>query len=493
MSPARGAGWPRLVPALVVLVLALAAGTAPASSAPASSAVAPAAAASAAPSPAAAAPPSVVVSGNRLVDAAGAPLLLRGVNRSGTEYACAQGWGLADGPLTPASVAAMRTWAVDAVRVPLNEACWLGLPSVDPALGGRPYQDAVRAYVDVLHDAGMVAVLDLHWNAPGAEPALGQRPMADADHSPAFWSSVATTFRDDPAVLFDLVNEPHGVSWACWRDGCDTPGYRTAGMQSLVDAVRATGARQPLLVAPLGYGSAVGGPEEGGTDPAQGWLRWRPVDPLDRVVLSWHVYDFSGCSARSCWDSTVAPVAARAPVVLGEVGETDCATGFVTDLLRWSTAHGVSTFGWAWNAAPDPCGAGGPSLVRDYDGTPTVWGSAVRDHYRSLVAPAPPGPTLDPVAATAVGVATVLRARASTGATVSFSDGRTALPGCNARPVRGGTATCVTTFAAAGTHTVVVSQPGGSGSGQVEVAAAPSLFQLITGLLVGLGHALGLL
>ncbi|GAB2912739.1 hypothetical protein GCM10027047_08670 [Rhodococcus aerolatus] len=481
MNDARSRLVPVVVATVAALVLALAA------------LVVPTAAATTAAAAVATPPPSVDVRDGRLVDAAGTPLVLRGVNRSGTEYACAQGWGLSDGPLTPASVAAMRTWAVDAVRVPLNEACWLGLPSVDPALGGRAYQDAVRAYVGVLHDAGMVAVLDLHWSAPGDEPALGQQPMADADHSPAFWTSVATTFRDDPAVLLDLVNEPHGISWACWRDGCDTPGYRTAGMQSLVDAVRATGARQPLLLAPLGHASAVGGPEEGGSDPAQGWLAWRPVDPLDRLVLSWHVYDFSGCSTRSCWDATVAPVAAQVPVVLGEVGETDCATGFVTALLDWSTAHGISTFGWAWNATGDPCGAGGPSLVRDYDGTPTVWGAAVRDHYRALAAGTPAqAPTLDPVPATAVGVPTLLRARVPAGPAVSFSDGAAPLPGCTDRPVRAGAATCVATFRTAGPRTVGVTAAGGTGGGPVDVAATPTLLQLLTGLLVGLGHALGL-
>src|SRR2546427_6019816 len=41
---------------------------------------------------------------SRLVDSAGRPIRLRGVNRSGTEYACAQGWGMFDGPSDSASV-----------------------------------------------------------------------------------------------------------------------------------------------------------------------------------------------------------------------------------------------------------------------------------------------------------------------------------------------------------------------------------------------------
>src|SRR2546429_5182130 len=54
--------------------------------------------------------PAVHVQGNRLVDSAGRSLRLRGVNRSGAEYACAQGWGVFDGPSDSASVSAIASW-----------------------------------------------------------------------------------------------------------------------------------------------------------------------------------------------------------------------------------------------------------------------------------------------------------------------------------------------------------------------------------------------
>src|SRR5438093_13240318 len=65
-------------------------------------------------SPAAPLPPGVApavhVQGNQLVDSAGRPVRLRGVNRSGTEYACAQGWGFFDGPSDSMSVQAIASW-----------------------------------------------------------------------------------------------------------------------------------------------------------------------------------------------------------------------------------------------------------------------------------------------------------------------------------------------------------------------------------------------
>ena len=80
------------------------------------------------------------VEGAQLIDARGQPVRLLGVNRAGTEYACIQGWGLFDGPHDAASVAAIRSWGSNAVRVPLNEHCWLGLDTVAEGLGGEAYR-----------------------------------------------------------------------------------------------------------------------------------------------------------------------------------------------------------------------------------------------------------------------------------------------------------------------------------------------------------------
>src|SRR5213596_1116487 len=55
------------------------------------------------------------VRGNRLLDRAGEVVHLHGVNRSGTEYACVQGWGIFDGPHSAASVAAIARWRVNIV------------------------------------------------------------------------------------------------------------------------------------------------------------------------------------------------------------------------------------------------------------------------------------------------------------------------------------------------------------------------------------------
>ncbi|MGN6598866.1 MAG: cellulase family glycosylhydrolase, partial [Actinomycetes bacterium] len=324
--------------------------------------------------------PRVSVKGNTLVTGDGRPLRLLGVDRAGTEYACAQGWGIFEGPTDATAIAAMAGWGANAVRVPLNEDCWLGINGVSASYSGANYRNAIVGYVSRLQAAGLVVVLDLHWNAPGTTKATGQQLMADADHSPAFWRSVAATFVGNPGLAFDLYNEPHGISWSCWRDGCTTSaGWHAAGMQSLVDAVRSTGARQPVLAGGLNWAG----------DLSQ-WLTYRPTDSAGQLAASAHIYNFSQCNTSSCWDSSIGKVAASFPVVTGELGEDDCGTGFVTRYMDWADAHGVGYLGWTWNTWG--CGSG-PALIASWDGTPTAFGVAVRDRLRQLAtAPVPAAP-----------------------------------------------------------------------------------------------------
>jgi hypothetical protein len=242
---------------------------------------------------------SLTVRGNRLVDGNGNSLILRGVNRMGTLYPCIQGWGIVDGPTDASSVAAIANWHTNALRLELNEDCWLNINGVNPAFGGANYQDAVASYVKLLHRAGLYVILALTWNGPGSTPSTDQQLMADADHAPAFWSSLATAFKSDPAVLFDLFSNPHGISWDCWRNGCTTAaGWQTAGMDSLVNAVRSTGALQPILLGGLSWANDL-----------SSWLQYAPTDQANALLASFHEIPTASCVTQSCWSSTVAPVA----------------------------------------------------------------------------------------------------------------------------------------------------------------------------------------
>ena len=83
--------------------------------------------------------PALRVDGDQIVGPDGEPIQLGGVNRAGAEYACAQGWGIFDGPVDRASIKAIASWHANAVRIPLNEHCWLGINGVsDGSTAARP-------------------------------------------------------------------------------------------------------------------------------------------------------------------------------------------------------------------------------------------------------------------------------------------------------------------------------------------------------------------
>ena len=318
----------------------------------------------------------VHVSKNALVDPNGNPLRLRGVDHSGTEFACAQGRGIFDGPSDSASVRAMATWKINVVRVPLNETCWLGINGVPAAYGGANYQGAIADYVRLLNHYGLNVILELHWSAPDTSRALAQRPMPDRDHSPEFWRQVAVAFGGNSSVVFDLFNEPYPDSnsdtpeaWRCWRDGgtCAGLDYQAAGMQELVDVVRGAGAGNVIMVGGVQYSATL-----------TRWLSSKPIDPKNNLAASWHVYNFSYCSSRTCWDSTAAPVALAVPLVLGELGETDGGTSFVTALMDWMDARGGSYLAWTWNTWGQPL-----DLIISYDGTPTAYGQVFKTRFGS--------------------------------------------------------------------------------------------------------------
>ena len=332
------------------------------------------------------------VSGNKLVNANGQTVVLHGVNFSGTEYSCVQGKGIFAGPTGRGSVQAMKSWGIDAVRIPLNEGCWNGESYVDPAFAGANYRAAIRSYVRSLNANGVVAILDLHWSdglysrgtqgCPSAE-AVCQKPMPDAPGSVRFWSSVASMFRDNDAVIFDLFNEPYPeralpsetAGWECWLNGgpACSPGisYDVAGMQTLVNAVRVTGANNVIMLGGLNYANDL-----------TRWLRYEPSDPDHNLAASWHSYNFNQCNTRRCWARQIGPVTAAVPVIAGEIGEKDCADDYIDPLTSFLDSAGASYLAWSWNANGS-C-AGGPQLISDYSGTPTPYGAGYKAHLQAL-------------------------------------------------------------------------------------------------------------
>eukprot|EP01103_Thecamoeba_quadrilineata_P005661 TRINITY_DN15430_c0_g1_i1.p1 TRINITY_DN15430_c0_g1~~TRINITY_DN15430_c0_g1_i1.p1 ORF type:complete len:229 (-),score=44.67 TRINITY_DN15430_c0_g1_i1:41-667(-) len=204
--------------------------------------------------------------------------------------------------------------------------------------------------------------------------------MPDMDHSPQFWTEVATAYKDNTAVLFDLFNEPYPdnnnwnseAGWTCWLNGgtCSGVSFPAAGMQLLVDTVRNTGAQNVILCGGIAYSNSL----------AQ-WLQYKPNDPTGNLAASWHSYNFNYCNNEGCWNQYVQPVAAQVPIVADEIGENDCADDYIDPLMSWMDSQQQSYLGWTWNTWD--CSSG-PALISDYDGTPTAFGVGLQQHLQAM-------------------------------------------------------------------------------------------------------------
>jgi len=317
--------------------------------------------------------------GASLVDGSGNTIQLHGVNRSGSEFACVQGWGLFDGPTDDNSVAAIAAWkGVNAVRVPMNEDCWLGINGVASQYAGANYQQAISDFADRILAHGMYPILELHWTAPGTTLATGQRPMLDADHSITFWSQVAAAFANRPNVVLEPHNEPYpdnnqdtNAAWTCWQNGgtCSGLSYQAAGMTQIVNAIRQAGAKNFILLGGIQYSNAL-----------SQWLSHVPSDPEHNLGAAWHVYNFNLCNNANCYNGAAASIAAQYPIVATEIGEDDCGGGFITPLMSFLDGKQQSYLAWTWDTWGNCL-----DLISNYSGNATTpYGTTFKNHIAGL-------------------------------------------------------------------------------------------------------------
>jgi aryl-phospho-beta-D-glucosidase BglC (GH1 family) len=350
---------------------------------------------------------AIQVQGAHLVDASGNEVQLRGVNVSGLEGAVhhhGSDWadaGLGGEP----NWGTIKTWGTNAVRLPLNESSWLSLTGTDADNGATnqkanyygTYQASVINAVNHATAAGLYVILDLHWTAPGPFIAMNQAQMADTDHALAFWTSIADTFKNNPAVIFELFNEPfgHGTwpiaasDWATLRDGgtypaftringASTAGAWTAtGMQAMLNAVRATGASNVVLVGSMAYDA----------DLSQ-WLAYKPTDPLAQIAAVWHAYPGENPSVptggKAQYGYAAAILAAGYPIVITEFGGDNSAGAptppLLPKLLPWADTNKVGYTAWTWN--PWTAYSKVNVLIKDTAGTATDgYGEYVKAHF----------------------------------------------------------------------------------------------------------------
>lgn len=325
------------------------------------------------------------VVGTKVIDSRGQPVLLRGVNAASLEFTSD-----GQGHILKTVDIAIHDWHVNIIRLPLAQDRWFG-KAPEQRDGGQAYRALVRRVVDLCETNRCYIILDLHWsdcNQWGVN--IGQHSMPDSN-SLAFWQDFAPVYANNPAVLFDLYNEPHDVTWDVWLNGgriTDKPNtrrrtaprtYDAVGMQKMLDTVRATGARNVVIA--------------GGLDWAydfSGILAGRQLaDPHGNgVIYANHCYDNKKDSVDA-WIAKMEQATAKLPVIVSEFGG-NAGPGIVDPTDNWllHVLRALDQHHWSWTAW-DLHTSARPNLISDWNYTPSPrFGVYVKQALADSAAPA---------------------------------------------------------------------------------------------------------
>jgi endoglucanase len=305
--------------------------------------------------------------GNRILNSKGEPVRLRGVNAASMEWSSD-----GQGHILKTVNTAIQDWHVNIIRLPLAQDRWFGRAR-EQTNGSDGYRALIQQVVDTCASQGCYIILDLHWSDCGEWGAnIGQHSMPDSN-SVAFWKDFAPVYANHPAVLFDLYNEPHSVTWDEWLKGgkiTDRPEgrrggtpktFEAVGMQTLLDAVRSTGAKNVVIAGGLDYAYDFSGILDGR----------RLSDPTGNgVIYGNHCYDNKHDSVDT-WIAKMEKANATLPVIVTEFGGSARPSreaqwdNWLLHVLQAIDDHQWSYTAWDLHPSAEP------SLIADWNYTPT--------------------------------------------------------------------------------------------------------------------------
>lgn len=307
------------------------------------------------------------VYGNKLINSDYEEVYLKGVNVVSLE------WSPKGEQIHRSVKVALKDWGANTIRLPVVESFWFGrgkgkkIKSNDQ----EAYRKIVDEVIQMASGEGAYVILDLH------------RYGAPQEFAREFWLDAAPRYANNPAVLFDLYNEPHGISWEHWRNGGEKEvkkkgskekkTIQIVGMQDLVDAVRSTGARNVIIAGGTSYAYNLKGILDGYAleDHPNGY----------GLMYATHFYNW-----HRGWEEHFLKVAEKYPVLVGEFGADVKKMSFipnnkqedpytwVPDALGMVQEHKLHYTGFSMHPKATPV------LINDWSYEPTpFWGAFLKD------------------------------------------------------------------------------------------------------------------
>ncbi|MHA1267703.1 MAG: glycoside hydrolase family 5 protein [Candidatus Helarchaeota archaeon] len=313
-------------------------------------------------------------------------VILRGVNQEGF-LDSPNGWWNPEGGGTYSGLGiwnpdavkynldSMKSWGCNALRLHTKIAWWLNDES--------SYRQHIKDVIAWAGERGIYVIFEpysvstatqypLPW-APHTTDPEEQAMMPDSSSFISYWTSVANELKTFPNVIFEIYNEPHG--------DLATRDEFFSVTQQWIDAVRATGAEQ-LLIVQWGYGIWINlafpppPPPEPSPTASSGTMDWVLLfplnDPLGNIVYSFHNYrgDFHRTvpervnvweyddikqALQHAWVDYVLNTLDK-PVLVGEIGANMWASGegldqelaYFNNSLTIYNEWNMSYVAWVW-------------------------------------------------------------------------------------------------------------------------------------------------
>ncbi|MHA6689826.1 glycoside hydrolase family 5 protein [Devosia sp. A449] len=261
-------------------------------------------------------------------------------------------------------------WAANCVRISVHPGHW----RYDRMLLGQLLDADIAAararQLFVIVDWHAIGFPDLYEPVPPPQWGLpADAYLSSIDDAIAFWRGMAERHGSDPAVLFELWNEPVGDERHWLSDGAFWSEFRPAWAAITTEIRRIS---DNIVLAAGGR-----------------WahdLTGAAADPLDdaRTAYAWHVYPNEDRHAPDRWFASLGALAEHRPIIVTEWGFCpacedglqggfdDFAMPFARDVL-----DGLGLGHTAWCYSPGAA----PALLRQ-DDTPSSYGRFVRDYLR---------------------------------------------------------------------------------------------------------------
>lgn len=259
------------------------------------------------------------VVGTKLCNKNGYPIQLRGMSTHGIQWYA--------GCITDASLDTLKSdWGADIVRIAMyvQEDGYETNPSY--------YTSLVKSFVDKVTARGLYALIDFHILTPGD-------PNYNTDRAKTFFTDIANTYKNYNNVLYEICNEPNGVTWATIKNYAD----------QIIPLIRAIDDDAVICVGTRGWSSL--GLSEGST--SQEILN----NPLTyaNVMYSFHYY---AKSHQDYYINHLDWASDRLPIFVTEFGTQEASGDGANDLAmgqRYMDLCKNKKISWTnWNFSDNP-------------------------------------------------------------------------------------------------------------------------------------------